>query len=144
VRIAKAVSLTAKAGAVAFVFGLRDQDAINLQLLGGVWILQIFPAVAIGLYTRWLHHRALLAGWAAGMAVGTVMVVREGFSPVVPVGGGVEIYAGLAALLLNLAVALTGTALLERTGTARGTDSTALPACLTVRHRLPGTGASNP
>ncbi|WP_405725589.1 sodium:solute symporter [Streptomyces sp. NBC_01537] len=144
VRIAKAVSLTAKAGAVAFVFGLRDQDAINLQLLGGVWILQIFPAVAIGLYTRRLHHRALLAGWAAGMAVGTVMVVREGFSPVVPVGGGVEIYAGLAALLLNLAVALAGTALLERTGTARGTDSTALPACLTVRHRLPGTGASNP
>lgn len=111
VRIAKAVSLTAKAGAVAFVFGLRDQDAINLQLLGGVWILQVFPAVAIGLFTPWLHHRALLAGWAAGMVFGTFMVVREGFSPVVPVGGSVEIYAGLAALVLNLAVAVTGTVL---------------------------------
>ena len=69
VRIAKMVSLIAKAGAVAFVFGLRDQDAINLQLLGGVWILQIFPAVAVGLYTRRLHPRALLAGWATGHGV---------------------------------------------------------------------------
>lgn len=143
VRIAKAVSLTAKAGAVAFVFGLRDQDAINLQLLGGVWILQIFPAVAIGLYTRKLHHRALLAGWAAGMVFGTVMVVREGFSPVVSLGlpGQLpEIYAGLAALILNLAVALAGTAVLDRIGTPRGTDSTALPLRPAARHR-PGTGA---
>lgn len=114
VRIAKAVSLTAKAGAVAFVFGLRDQAAINLQLLGGIWILQIFPAVAIGLYTRRLHPRALLAGWAAGMICGTVMVVRAGFSPVVPVGGRLEIYAGLVALLLNLAIAVAGTAILDR------------------------------
>lgn len=148
VRIAKTVSLTAKAGAVAFVFGLRDQDAINLQLLGGVWILQIFPAVAIGLFTRRLHHRALLAGWAAGMVWGTVMVVREGFSPVVSLGlPGMsghppEIYAGLAALIINLVIALTGTAVLDRIGTPRGTDSTTLSPCLKVRHR-PGTGASN-
>lgn len=116
VRIAKIVSLTAKVGAVAFVFGLRDQDAINLQLLGGVWILQIFPAVALGLL-RWpgLHHRALLAGWASGMAAGTFMVVRRGFSPVVPVGWpgrSVEVYAGLAALVLNIAVAALATAAL--------------------------------
>ncbi|MGW0778927.1 sodium:solute symporter family protein [Streptomyces sp. NPDC002835] len=147
VRVAKAVSLTAKVGAVAFVFGLRDQDAINLQLLGGVWILQIFPAVAIGLYTRRLHHRALLAGWAVGMVLGTVMVVREGFSPLVPLGlpgHAVEIYAGLAALLLNLTVALAGTAVLKRIGTPQGADSTALPTtCRAARHR-PGTGASNP
>ncbi|NBM15156.1 sodium:solute symporter [Streptomyces sp. GC420] len=119
VRIAKTVSLAAKAGAVAFVFGLRDQDAINLQLLGGVWILQIFPAVAIGLYTRRLHPRALLAGWAAGMLLGTVAVVREGFSPVVPVAGHMEVYVGLVALLVNLAVAVAGTAVLERTGAGR-------------------------
>ena len=60
VRIAKAVSLTAKVGAVAFVFGLRDQDAVNLQLLGGVWILQIFPAVAVGP----VHRAAASAGAA--------------------------------------------------------------------------------
>ncbi|GAA3769130.1 sodium:solute symporter family protein [Streptomyces coacervatus] len=146
VRIARAVSLTAKAGAVAFVFGLRDQDAINLQLLGGVWILQIFPAVAIGLFTGRLHPRALLAGWAVGMAAGTYLVVREGFSSVVPFGFGdrpPQVYAGLAALLLNLVVAVAGTAVLERLGAPRGADATHLPSRLTVRRR-PETGANNP
>ncbi|MCX4703191.1 sodium:solute symporter [Streptomyces sp. NBC_01373] len=146
VRIAKAVSLTAKVGAIAFVFGLRDQDAINLQLLGGVWILQIFPAVAVGLFTGRLHPRALLAGWAVGMAAGTVLVVREGFSSVVPVGLGgpsVEIYAGLVALLFNLTVAVAATLALERLGVPRGADLTDLPTRLTVRRR-PETGANNP
>ncbi|MFG2517010.1 sodium:solute symporter [Streptomyces sp. NPDC048584] len=146
VRVAKAVSLTAKVGAVAFVFGLRDQDAINLQLLGGVWILQIFPAVAVGLYTRWLHPRALLAGWAVGMAAGTFLVVREGFSSIVPLGtgdGSLEIYAGVAALLLNLIVAMAGTAVLARLGVPRGADATDLPSRLPVGRR-PQTGANNP
>ncbi len=145
VRIARVVSLTAKVGAVAFVFGLRDQDAINLQLLGGIWILQIFPAVVVGLFTRRLHHRALLAGWATGMAAGTYLVVHEGFSPVVLFGVGgheLEVYAGLAALVLNFAVAVTVTAALDRIGTPRGADATALPSRLTAR-RHPGGGASS-
>ncbi|MEU4969042.1 sodium:solute symporter family protein [Streptomyces smyrnaeus] len=146
VRVAKSVSLTAKVGAVAFVFGLRDQDAVNLQLLGGVWILQIFPAVAVGLYTRWLHPRALLAGWGVGMVAGTFLVVREGFSPIVPIGtdaGPLEIYVGLVALLLNLTVAVAGSVALERLHVPRGADLTDLPPRLTVRRR-PETGANNP
>jgi SSS family solute:Na+ symporter len=146
VRIARTVSLTAKVGAVAFVFGLRDQDAVNLQLLGGVWILQIFPAVAVGLFTGRLHPRALLAGWGAGMVAGTFLVVREGFSSIVPLAAGrppLEIYAGLAALLLNLVVAVAGTTALERLGVPRGADVTDLPSRLTVRRR-PETGANNP
>lgn len=143
VRVAKAVSLTAKLGAVAFVFGLRDQDAINLQLLGGVWILQVFPAVAVGLYTRWLHPRALLAGWAVGMAAGTYLVVREGFSSTVPlVAGSPEIYAGVAALVLNLAVAVAATPVLARLGVPRGPDSTDLPSRPRAGRRPP-TGANN-
>ncbi|MET8896607.1 sodium:solute symporter family protein [Streptomyces albogriseolus] len=143
VRVAKAVSLTAKLGAVAFVFGLRDQDAINLQLLGGVWILQVFPAVAVGLYTRWLHPRALLAGWAVGMAAGTHLVVREGFSSIVPlVAGSPEIYAGVAALLLNLTVATAATPVLARLGVPRGPDATDLPSRPHTGRRPP-TGANN-
>ncbi|GHG25485.1 sodium:solute symporter [Streptomyces albogriseolus] len=143
VRVAKAVSLTAKLGAVAFVFGLRDQDAINLQLLGGVWILQVFPAVAVGLYTRWLHPRALLAGWAVGMVSGTYLVVREGFSSIVPlVAGSPEIYAGVAALLLNLAVAVAVTPVLARLGVPRGPDATDLPSRPHAGRRPP-TGANN-
>lgn len=128
-RIAQAVSLSAKVGAVFFVFGLRNQDAINLQLLGGVWILQTFPAVAIGLFTRWLHQRALLAGWAAGMFAGTLMVVQGGFSSLVPVGiAGWEIqaYAAVVALVLNLAVAVALTPVFDRAGALRGPDRTML------------------
>lgn len=149
VRIAKVVSLTAKLGAVAFVFGLRDQAAVNLQLLGGVWILQILPAVVVGLYTRLLHPRALLGGWAAGMAFGTVVVVREGFSPVVsfvPVGAGgqgPEVYAGLVALLLNLVVAAAGTALLRRRGAPRGRGAGA-PHHRPGASPRPETGTSTP
>src|SRR6476646_1328520 len=67
----KMVSLLVKFGALIFVLTLPSQFAINLQLLGGVWILQTLPAIVIGLYTRWLHRTALLAGWAAAMAYGT-------------------------------------------------------------------------
>jgi SSS family solute:Na+ symporter len=129
-RIARTVSLIAKAGAVVFVFGLRGQDAINLQLLGGVWILQTFPAVAIGLFTRRLHHVALLVGWAVGMVSGTVMLIHSGFSVIVPVGVGdwrFEAYAAVAALVLNLATTLALTPILDRLGAPRGPDLTTYP-----------------
>ena len=51
-----------KLGALVFVLALSKQFAINLQLLGGVWILQTLPAIVVGLYTRWLHRWALLVG----------------------------------------------------------------------------------
>ena len=67
----KIVSLVTKVGALVFVLAFSKQYAINLQLLGGVWILQTLPAIVIGLYTRWFHRWALLIGWAVGMAYGT-------------------------------------------------------------------------
>jgi hypothetical protein len=30
--------------------------SINLQLLGGMWILQVFPMIVFGLFTRWFHR----------------------------------------------------------------------------------------
>ena len=36
------------------------------------WILQTFPAIVFGLYTRWFHRWGLLAGWAVGMVYGTI------------------------------------------------------------------------
>lgn len=121
-RVAQMVSLAAKIGAVGFVLGLRNQDAINLQLLGGVWILQTFPAVAVGLFTTWLDRRALLAGWAAGMLAGTLLVVWGGFSAVVVIGVGdarVPVYAALVALALNLAVAVAVTVVVNVRRAAR-------------------------
>ncbi len=106
---AKLVSLAIKLGALAFVLLVRAQFAIELQLLGGVWILQILPAVVGGLFTRFFHGPALLWGWFAGMAAGTAMVGSLGLrSSIYPlhVGGHVYgVYAALPALALNLVVA---------------------------------------
>ena len=127
-RVARVTSLVVKVGALFFVFGLRGQDAINLQLLGGVWILQTFPAVALGLCTRWLHRGGILAGWATGMTVGTYLVAEGGFSALVDVGMGgahAQVYAAVVALFANLAVAVLLTPLLDRLGVSRGVDATA-------------------
>ena len=61
-QMAKIVSLIIKFGALVFILGLPLQYAIQLQLLGGVWIIQTLPAVIGGLYTRWFHDRALVLG----------------------------------------------------------------------------------
>ena len=63
----KCASLLVKFGAlVVRARSCPTTYAIDLQLLGGVWILQTFPAIVVGLYTRWFHRWALLAGWAVG------------------------------------------------------------------------------
>src|SRR3954447_17650922 len=62
-QVAKITSLVVKIGAVLFIIVLPTKYAIDLQLLGGVWILQTLPAIVFGLFTRWLHSWALLAGW---------------------------------------------------------------------------------
>src|SRR5438128_2685043 len=70
----KIASLVVKLGALAFIVFLDPQFSIDLQLIGGVIILQTLPAVALGLYTRWFHRGALIAGWAAGMISGFWML----------------------------------------------------------------------
>ena len=63
-KVSKLMSLLVKAFALVFVLTLDKQNAINFQLLGGIWILQTFPAIVFSLFTRWFHRWALLAGWA--------------------------------------------------------------------------------
>jgi SSS family solute:Na+ symporter len=72
--VSKITSLVVKAGAILFILGLQPQFSINLQLIGGVIILQTLPSVFIGLYTRWPHRAGLIAGWAAGMGTGIAML----------------------------------------------------------------------
>src|SRR5215218_10339473 len=124
-QVAKIVSLLVKVGALAFVIFLPTQFAIDLQLLGGVWMLQTLPAVMIALYTRWFHHRGLLAGWLVGMVSGTWIAASQDFAPVwnVPVLS-VTAYTGLVALALNLVVATVITLVLGRRGRADRLDET--------------------
>ena len=51
--LAKLVSLIVKLGALMVIFFMPTRFALDLQLLGGVWMVQIFPAVIFGLYGRW-------------------------------------------------------------------------------------------
>ncbi len=133
---ARILSLVVKLGALAFVLGLPSEFAINLQLLGGVWILQTLPAIVIGLYTRWLHRYALLAGWAVGMVYGTYVAYQqpsptdptvEHFgSPVAlpPFVDETLVYIGFTALVANLLVSVGLTYVLRAAGVGEGTDST--------------------
>ena len=73
----KYASLLVKFGALLFVLFVSTTYALDLQLLGGVWILQTFPAIVVGLYTRWFHRWALLAGWAVGMVYGHLDGLRQ-------------------------------------------------------------------
>ena len=65
-RMSQWASLVIKFGALVFAVELPHTFSINLQLLGGVWILQVAPMLIGGLFTRWFHRWALLAGWLAG------------------------------------------------------------------------------
>jgi SSS family solute:Na+ symporter len=128
----KMVSLLVKFGALVFVLALSKDFAINLQLLGGVWILQTFPAIVAGLYTRWFHRWALFAGWAAGMAWGTWLAygvaspVQQHFGgPLVNFPGTeTRVYIALVAFGLNLVVAIVGTVILRAANVPAGTDHT--------------------
>jgi SSS family solute:Na+ symporter len=105
--VAKVASLLVKVGALLAIIFLPTEFAIDLQLLGGVWILQTFPGLVMGLFKRGLNATGLLCGWAAGMALGSGLAFANGLKPVYPVplgGSHYGIYIGMLALALNLAV----------------------------------------
>ncbi|GAB3985267.1 sodium:solute symporter [Plantactinospora veratri] len=137
--VSKITSLVVKIGAVACIVFLDPQFSIDLQLIGGVIILQTLPAVALGLYTRWFHRGALVAGWAAGMGLGMWMLYqipnpatkRAHFGgsafPLEKLGfdGSTKtIYVGLVAVVVNLLVAAIVTLILRAAKVADGVDGT--------------------
>ncbi|RDV00737.1 monocarboxylate uptake permease MctP [Trinickia dinghuensis] len=104
---AKLVSLVVKFGALLFIVVLPTHYAIDMQLLGGVWILQIFPAVVFSLYTRRLTSSGLFLGWLAGISLGTVLAAEQGLKPVYALhfaGATYPTYIGLIALVVNIVV----------------------------------------
>jgi SSS family solute:Na+ symporter len=144
-RQAKLASLVVKFGAVLFVLAIDPQFSIDLQLIGGVIILQTLPAVAIALYTRWLHRWALIAGWVVGMGYGLYLLwlipnpasgkahfggsaltldklTVFGWHPFA--GSPVQIYVGFVALVLNLVVSVLVTLALRAGHVGEGEDVT--------------------
>ncbi len=144
-RQAKGASLVVKVGAVLFVLLVDPQFSIDLQLIGGVIILQTLPSVAIALYTRWLHRWALVAGWAVGLGYGLYLLylipnpatgrLHFGGSALAldkltvfgwhPFAGSmVQIYVGFVALVLNLVVGVLVTLVLRASRVDEGADAT--------------------
>lgn len=142
---AKWASLVVKFGAVAFILFVDPQFSIDLQLIGGVIILQTLPAVAISLYTRWQHSRALIAGWAVGMAWGLYLLstipnpangkLHFGGSALAlsklsifgwhPFGASpTQIYVGIVALVANVVVVVVVTVVLRALKVRDGADDT--------------------
>ncbi|SDO64617.1 solute:Na+ symporter, SSS family [Pedococcus dokdonensis] len=132
-KVGKLVSLLVKAFALIFVLTLDKQNAINFQLLGGIWILQTFPAIVFGLYTRWFHRWGLLAGWAVGMVYGTITAYNVinpttkghfgGSLAMIPTLGKLG-YIAVTAFVLNLLVAAILTLILNALKVAPGHDET--------------------
>lgn len=124
---ARYIALLVLAGGFCIAVFVRPQFAINFQLLGGAWILQIFPAVILGLYTRWFHPTALLIGWAAGMGAATWMAAATKFATFFPLHIGGTVLAGanmFYAFIVNLAVAAMLTLVLAALKANAGTDVT--------------------
>jgi SSS family solute:Na+ symporter len=122
-RVAKIVSLVVKIGAVVFILAIPQAYAIQLQLLGGIWIIQLLPPVLLGLYTRSFNAEALLIGWAVGTAAGTYMAATQGFTssvyPLTVFGFTVPGYAALYSLIINFLVVVVLTPLFDLMGRRR-------------------------
>jgi solute:Na+ symporter, SSS family len=101
--------------------------------------LQTFPAIVVGLYTRWFHRWALVVGWAVAMVYGTIEAYR------VPVAGqpnshfggsvapvlGHTVYIAVTALVINLLVTVVLTVACRAARLPAGTDET-LPSHYTA------------
>src|SRR5918911_943676 len=126
-RVSRLASLVVKAGAVAVILLLDPSFSIELQLIGGVIIVQTLPAVVIGLYTRALHAWGLLLGWAVGLTWGVIMVYQTPDPATGKAHFGsasyalshfgfntkATLYSGIIALAANLLVAIVVSAVLR-------------------------------
>jgi SSS family solute:Na+ symporter len=134
----KIASLVVKLGALAFVLFIDPQFSIDLQLIGGVLILQTLPSVAGGLYTRWFHPWALISGLVAGLAVGIGMLYqipnpangKQHFGgsayklSQIGLDSDKQIYVGFVAVVVNLLVVAIVSAALHALRVPAGADAT--------------------
>jgi SSS family solute:Na+ symporter len=135
-RVSRWTSLVVKLGAVVCILLLAPTFSVDMQLIGGVIILQTIPAAFVGLLTGWFHRLALITGLAVGLGVGIVQlynipqlgaggtVLKAHFGGSITTVDGIPVYVGVTSLLVNLAVVIVGTALLRLAGVRPGRDAT--------------------
>ena len=115
--VAKVSSLVVKLGALVFIIFVPVPYALQFQLLGGLWMIQVLPSVILGLYLRTLNGWALLIGWAVGTGVGTWMASITSFKGAVFTvslfGVSYPGYIAIWALLANVVVSVALSVLLK-------------------------------
>ncbi len=129
--MAKLASLIVKFGALIFILFVPTKYAVQLQLLGGIWIIQTLPPVMLGAYTRWFNAWAMLVGWAVGMVAGTAMAISSNLSntyPLVIGGHGFPGYTAVYTVILNLVVVIVLTPVFNAIGAARNSPDKTLAA----------------
>jgi len=137
-RVSKLASLVVKFGALLVIVLIDPQFSLDLQLIGGVIILQTLPSVALGLFTRWFHRTGLIAGLIVGVLAGVTMLytITPPSDPHKHFGGSafalsklglpwdVPIYAGFLAVAVNLLVSAIVTMIARRAKVPDGGDAT--------------------
>jgi SSS family solute:Na+ symporter len=108
--VAKIASLVVKLGALVFIIFVPVPYALQFQLLGGLWMIQVLPSVILGLYMRMLSGWALLGGWAVGTMLGTWMASTTSFKAAVFTlsffGVSFPGYIALWALVANIVISI--------------------------------------
>ncbi|MBU6448280.1 MAG: sodium:solute symporter [Rhodospirillales bacterium] len=105
---AKSFAMVMILGALVFIIAIPTKFAVQLQLLGGMWIIQTFPAIVFSLFTRFFNSWALLIGWFTGVVSATWLVTENSFGPTWTFhvfGYSVPSYIAIATVLLNALVA---------------------------------------
>jgi SSS family solute:Na+ symporter len=132
--VSQIVSVILKLGAVGVIVGLKLTFALEFQLIGGVIVIQILPAVVLGLYTRWFHRWALVIGWVVGMGLSVYMLYVTKSTTATHFGSAsfalstlglhtkMTIWTGIVGVAANLVVAAVLTPLLA--WLPRGRDET--------------------
>ena len=119
IRITKISSTAFKFVALGFVFIVPATYAISLQLLGGILIVQILPAVFFGLYVKSsLRKEPLIAGLLVGIFSGIYMVeYTNNFgaltSSLFNTTFG-SLYVAVIALVFNLIISFGGSAIMNK------------------------------
>jgi solute:Na+ symporter, SSS family len=108
-QIAKLFSIVMIIGALVFILAIPNTYAVQLQLLGGMWVIQTFPAIAFSVFTRFFNGWALLIGWAVGIASATYLALLNHLTGAIwafhILGYTVPSYIAFATVIVNIVVA---------------------------------------
>lgn len=127
---AKSFALFVIICSLVIIFVIPLKFAVQFQLLGGMWIIQTFPAVVFSVFTRFFNGWALLIGWAVGIFSATWLAYLNHFTvsiwPLHVLGFTLPSYIAFATVILNALVAVVLSPVINAVASDRGRDETAV------------------